>query len=369
VVTGIDLVEQMIRVAAGEKLAIRQQDVKLSGWAVESRISAEDPFRNFLPSTGRLVKYRPPEEGTHRGAPVRNDTGVYEGGEISIWYDPMIAKLVTSAPSREQAIDAQANALDQFAIEGIRHNIPFLAAVMQNERFRSGRLSTAFIGEEFPGGFRGREPAGKIAELMAAVAAAVDLVVGERKRKISGQPPSRPVRRDSRRVVKLGKGEHRLEILREDDAIRVRMFEESRETGAHVLRSTWRPGDLVWTGTLDDLPLAVQARPVLNGFDLAHRGVQAPAFVYTEREAAAARLMPGKAAADAGKKLRCPMPGLVVSIGVKEGQQVRAGETLAVVEAMKMENVLRAESDATVARVLAKPGDSLAVDAVILEFA
>jgi len=368
-VTGIDLVEQMILIAAGEKLAIRQQEVKLSGWAVESRIYAEDPFRNFLPSTGRLVKYRPPEEGTHRGATVRNDTGVYEGGEISIWYDPMIAKLVTSAPSREQAIDAQANALDRFAIEGIRHNIPFLAAVMQNERFRSGRLSTSFIAEEFPGGFRGREPAGKVAELMAAVAAAVDLVVGERKRKISGQLPSRAVRRDSRRVVKLGKGEHRLEIFREDDAISVRIFEESRETGAHVLRSGWKPGDPVWVGTLDDLPLAVQVRPALNGFDLAHRGVQARAFVYTEREAAAARLMPVKTAADAGKKLRCPMPGLVVSIGVKEGQQVRAGEALAVVEAMKMENVLRAESDATVARVLAKPGDSLAVDAVILEFA
>jgi propionyl-CoA carboxylase alpha chain len=234
---------------------------------------------------------------------------------------------------------------------------------------RSGKLSTAFIAEEFPDGFRGREPDGRISKLMAAVAAAVDLAVGERKRKISGQLPSRPVRRDSRRVVKLGKVEQRLEVAREDDAIRVRMFEESRETGAHVLRSTWKPGDLVWAGTVDDLPLAVQVRPVLNGFDLAHRGVQVRALVYTEREATAARLMPVKAAVDAGKKLRCPMPGLVVSIGVKEGQQVRAGETLAVVEAMKMENVLRAERDATVARVLAKPGDSLAVDAVILEFA
>ena len=368
-VTGIDLVEQMIRIAAGERLAIKQQDVKLSGWAVESRIYADDPFRSFLPSTGRLVRYRPPEEGTHRGATVRNDTGVYEGGEISIWYDPMIAKLVTAAPSREQAIDAQANALDQFAIDGIRHNIPFLAAVMQNERFRSGNLSTAFIAEEFPDGFRGREPEGRIGERMAAVVAAVDLVLGERRRKISGQLPSRPVRRDSRRVVKLGKVEHRLKVGREGDAIRVRMFEENRDTVAYVLRSTWKPGDLVWTGTVDDLPLAMQVRPVLNGFDVAHRGVQARAFVYTEREAAAARLMPIKTAADTGKKLRCPMPGLVVSIGVKEGQQVRAGETLAVVEAMKMENVLRAEQDATVSRVLAKPGDTLAVDAVILEFA
>ena len=369
-VTGIDLVEQMIRVAAGEPLAIKQQDVKLSGWAVESRIYAEDPFRGFLPSTGRLVRYRPPEEGSNCGATVRNDTGVYEGGEISIWYDPMIAKLVTSAASREQAIDAQANALDQFAIDGIRHNIPFLAAVMQNERFRSGKLSTAFIAEEFPDGFRGREPEGRIGELMAAVAAAADLVAGERKRGISGQLPSRPVRRDSRRVVKLGQTEQRLEVAREGDAIKVRMFEgESREKSSHFLRSAWKPGDLVWTGTVDEHPLAMQVRAILNGFDLAHRGVQVRAFVYTEREAAAARLMPVKVSADTGKKLRCPMPGLVVSIGVKAGQQVRAGETLAVVEAMKMENVLRAERDATVSRVLAKPGDSLAVDAVILEFA
>jgi propionyl-CoA carboxylase alpha chain len=369
-VTGTDLVEQMIRVAAGEPLAIKQQDVRLSGWAVESRIYAEDPFRGFLPSTGRLVRYRPPEEGTHRGATVRNDTGVYEGGEISIWYDPMIAKLVTSAASREQAIDAQANALDQFAIDGIRHNIPFLAAVMQNARFRAGKLSTAFIAEEFPDGFRSREPEGRIGELMAAVAAAVDLVAGERRRGISGQLPSRPVRRDSRRVVKLGQTEQRLEVAREGDAVKVRMFEgESREKSAQLLRSAWKPRDLVWKGTVDEHPVAVQVRPVLNGFDLAHRGIQARALVYTEREAAAARLMPVKVSADTGKKLRCPMPGLVVSIGVKEGQQVRAGETLAVVEAMKMENVLRAEQDATVSRVLAKPGDSLAVDAVILEFA
>src|SRR6266496_2837025 len=369
-VAGIDLVEQMIRVAAGERLSIQQVDVKLSGCAVESRIYAEDPFRGFLPSTGRLVKYRPPEEATDRGVTLRNDTGVYEGGEISIWYDPMIAKLVTLAPSREQAIEAQANALDAFALDGIRHNIPFLAAVMQTERFRSGKLSTAFIAEEFPDGFRGGEPDGRISELMAAVATAVDFSVGERKRKISGQLPSRPVRRDSRRVVKLGQSEHRLEVARKGDAIHVRMFEgESREKSAHLLRSAWKPGDLVWRGTLDDVPVAVQVRPAPNGFDLAHRGVQARALVYTEREATGARLMLVRTLADAGKKLRCPMPGLVVSIVVKEGQQVRAGETLAVVEAMKMENVLRAERDATVSRVIAKPGDSLAVDAVILEFA
>jgi propionyl-CoA carboxylase alpha chain len=282
----------------------------------------------------------------------------------------MIAKLVTSAPSRDEAIEAQANALDQFAVEGIRHNIPFLAAVMQSERFRSGKLSTAFIAEEFPNGFRARKPEGRRGELMAAVAAAADFIVGERRRKISGQLPSRPVRRDSRRVVKLGENEHRLEVAREGDTIKARIFEgESRESSAHVLRSAWKPGDLVWAGTIDEVPVAVQLRPVSNGFDLAHRGIQTRAFVYTEREAAAARLMPIKASADSGKKLRCPMPGLVVSIGVKEGQLVRAGETLAVVEAMKMENVLRAERDATVSRIVAKPGDTLPVDAVILEFA
>jgi propionyl-CoA carboxylase alpha chain len=281
----------------------------------------------------------------------------------------MIAKLVTAAATREQAIDAQAEALDQFAIEGIRHNIPFLAAVMQNARFRSGKLSTAFIPEEFPDGFRAREPEGRAAQLMAAVAAAIDLVSGERKRSISGQLPSRPVRRDLRRVVKLGSAEHRLEVSRGKDGIKVWPFERSRKAEPHILRAGWRPGDLVWTGTVDDVPVAVQVRPVLNGFDLAHRGFQARAYVYTEPEAAAARLMPVKALANAGKKLRCPMPGLVVSISVCEGQEVKAGEALAVVEAMKMENVLRAERDGVVKKIHVKRGDSLGVDAVILEFA
>jgi propionyl-CoA carboxylase alpha subunit len=369
-VTGIDLVEQMIRVAAGEPLAIKQADVALNGSAVESRIYAEDPYRNFLPSTGRLVKYRPPAEATASGITVRNDTGVYEGGEISIYYDPMIAKLVTHADTRAKAIAAQAQALDAFYIDGIRHNIPFLSALMQSPRWQEGRLSTGFIAEEFPDGFAPTAPSGALGRRIAAVAAAVDNVLGERKRRISGQMGGRAVVRDRRRSVWLGGEEIKLAVARESRGVGVRFINETgEETAPHLLISAWKPGEPVWHGTVDGEPVAVQVRPISNGFLLAHRGIETPAFVYTESESAAARLMPVKVAADTGKKLLCPMPGLVVSIAVAPGQEVKAGETLAVVEAMKMENVLRAERDGTVKAVFAKKGDSLAVDAVILEFA
>jgi propionyl-CoA carboxylase alpha chain len=366
-VTGIDLVEQMIRVAAGEKLALKQSDVKLNGWAVETRVYAEDPYRNFLPSTGRLTRYRPPAESRADGVTVRNDTGVYEGGEISLYYDPMIAKLVTHAPTRDVAVEAQADALDAFVIDGIRHNIPFLAALMAHPRWRSGKLSTAFIAEEFPEGFHAHMPAGESAVVLASVAAAVDHVLGERKRQISGQMNGRTVTRESRRAVWLGPDEHRLEVKRENGVIAVHMPEQS--AAAHRLHSAWAPGDSTWTGTIDGKPVTVQVRTIPNGFALSYRGVETKAYVYTEREAAYARLMPAKKVADTGKQVLCPMPGLVVSIAVKEGQEVKAGETVAVVEAMKMENVLRAEIDGTVKKINAKPGDSLAVDAVILEFA
>jgi propionyl-CoA carboxylase alpha chain len=369
-VTGIDLVEQMIRVAAGEKLALRQHDVKLEGWAIESRVYAEDPFRNFLPSTGRLVTYRPPAETSEGGVTVRNDTGVYEGGEISIWYDPLIAKLISHAPTRAAAIDAQGQALDAFAIDGIRHNIPFLAALMQHKRFRAGRLSTGFIAEEYPAGFSAHPAQGREAQTLAAVAAAVDHVIGERKRRISGQMMGRAVTRERRRAVWLDTDEHRLEVTRADDCFDVKFFDAGgRATGVLALQSSWTPGEPVWHGSVDGEAAAMQVRAVPNGFDLAYRGTRTLAFVYTEREAAAARLMPVKTASDSGKTLRCPMPGLVVSIAVAEGQEVKAGETLAVVEAMKMENVLRAERDGAVKKIHAKAGDSLAVDAVILEFA
>ncbi|MCW5691533.1 MAG: acetyl/propionyl/methylcrotonyl-CoA carboxylase subunit alpha [Pseudolabrys sp.] len=363
-ITGIDLVEQMIRVAAGEKLAISQADVKLKGWAVESRVYAEDPYRNFLPSTGRLTRYRPPAERVSDGITVRNDTGVYEGGEISLFYDPMIAKLVTHGPTRAEAIAAQGNALDAFVVDGIRHNIPFLSALMAHPRWKSGNLSTGFIAEEFPEGFHAQTPDGERAEVLAAVAAAIDHVYGERKRQISGQMNGRTVTRDSQRAVWLGDQEMRLEVKRENGTIGVKI-------GGKLLHleSDWKPGEPLWGGTIDSKPVAVQVRTIANGFALSYQGVETKAYVYTEREAGYARLMPVKQAADTGKLVLCPMPGLVVSIAVKEGQEVKAGETVAVVEAMKMENVLRAEIDGTVKKINAKPGDSLAVDAVILEFA
>ncbi|WP_234678863.1 acetyl-CoA carboxylase biotin carboxylase subunit [Bradyrhizobium monzae] len=369
-VTGVDLVEQMIRVAAGEKLALAQKDVALTGWAVESRLYAEDPFRNFLPSIGRLVKYRPPAEVSQDGITVRNDTGVQEGGEISIHYDPMIAKLVTHAPSRAAAIEAQATALDSFYVDGIRHNIPFLSALMHHPRWREGNLSTGFIAEEFPKGFAVRVPEGEVARRIAAVGAAIDHVLGERKRQISGQMGGRIVQRERRRAVWLDRQELLLEVAREGDAIAIRFVDAEGKAGnPHLLQSAWKPGDPVWQGTIDGHFIAVQARPIANGIRLAHQGVEVPVYVWTEAEAASAKLMPVTTASDTGKKLLCPMPGLIVSIAVTEGQEVKAGETLAVVEAMKMQNVLRAEQDGTVKKIHASVGATLAVDALILEFA
>jgi propionyl-CoA carboxylase alpha chain len=363
-VTGIDLVEQMIRVAAGEPLALKQSDIKLSGWAVESRIYAEDPYRNFTPSIGRLVRYRPPAEGERDGVTVRNDTGVFEGGEISIYYDPMIAKLVTHAKTREQAIDAQADALDAFTIEGIRHNIPFLAAIMQRPRWRSGKLSTGFIAEEFPRGFERTPPTGHVARTIAGVAAAIDHVLGERKRLISKQLNS-ALTRERRRAIWLGAEVLHADVEREGEAVAVRFDDGTR----NLLSSNWVPGIPVWAGSIDGAPIAVHVRMIPNGFELAYRGIEVKAFVYTEREARYARLMPAKTLSDSGKSVRCPMPGLVVSIAVTPGQEVKAGETLVVVEAMKMENILRAERDGSIKTIRVKPGDSVAVDAVIMEFA
>ncbi len=365
-VTGLDLVELMIRVAAGERLPITQADVKLDGWAVESRVYAEDPTRGFLPSTGRLVTYRPPAEGpAGDGATVRNDTGVGEGGEISIFYDPMIAKLVTHAPTRLAAIEAQAQALDAFAIEGIRHNVPFLSALMAHPRWRDGALSTGFIAEEFPDGFTERAPAGEAALVLAAVAAAIDHMGNERKRGISGQRRPASVRFERDRVVLLGSERHDIRIEDGETGVAIAFADGPRLP----VSSGWRPGNPVWTGTVGAAVVSVQVRAVLNGVRLSHAGTAADARVYTRREAELAALMPAKVAGGSGKQLLCPMPGLVKTISVRPGQEVKAGEPLAVVEAMKMENVLRAERDGTVATVLAKEGESLAVDAVILEFA
>jgi len=371
-VTGIDLVEQMIRVAAGEKLAFAQKDIKLTGWAVESRIYAEDPYRNFLPSIGRLVKYRPPAEDQIAGRTTRNDTGVTEGSEISMYYDPMIAKLVTHAPTREAAIDAQAEALDAFYIDGISHNIPFLASLMQHPRWRSGAISTGFIKEEFPDGFSPRQPAGVELKVLAAVAAAIDHKSNQRRRAISDQMAGKSVQFAARRIVMIGGVTQRAEVAGavEGGPVYVTLFDEGGARGETLeIVSPWAPGGPVWSGTVGGATAAVQVRPLLNGFNLAYRGVQAPAYVYTEREAELVALMPVKVPADMSKFLLCPMPGLVKAVHVSEGQDVKAGDNLAIVEAMKMENILKAERDGVVKKVNAKAGDSLAVDAVILEFA
>ena len=367
-ITGIDLVEQMIRVAAGEKLSIKQADVKLNGWAVESRIYAEDPTRNFLPSTGRLVAYSPPAEGVEDGITTRNDTGVFEGGEISIYYDPMIAKLVTHANDRLSAIEAQGRALDEFYIDGIRHNIPFLSSLMQHPRWKSGQLSTGFIAEEYLEGFSPLKAEGEVAHVLVAVAAHVDHVMNERKRAISGQlQTQRGVTFERSRSVMLGKERFDIEIEAGDEALLVRFADAAGH--AHHLESDWAPGTSVWRGLVDDDLTAVQVRPILNGFLLSHQGVSIEARVFTRREAELFALMPEKKAADTSKVLLCPMPGLVKQLLVVEGQEVKAGEALCMVEAMKMENVLRAEKDVTVKKINAKEGDSLAVDAVIMEFA
>ena len=348
-ITGIDLVEQMIRIAAGERLALAQGDIKLNGWAVESRLYAEDPYRNFLPSIGRLTRYRPPEEGKNGAAVLRNDTGVYEGAEISMYYDPMVAKLCTWAPTRLQAIDAMSDALDGFVVDGIEHNVPFLAALMRHPRWREGRLSTGFIAEEYPEGFAPMAPTEDEAGILARVALSAHLVDVERRANHLDRLRPTHVSR-THWTVKIG--DHYLALAAGD-----------------AVTSDWRPGEAVWRGMIDGRHVTAQLRPFPNGMRIDWQGLSVRARVLTPRHAELDALMPVKLPPDTSKMLLCPMPGLVVSIAVREGQEVKTGETLAVVEAMKMENVLRAERDLTVGVIRAKPGESLAVDAVIMEFA
>ncbi|WPZ13347.1 acetyl/propionyl/methylcrotonyl-CoA carboxylase subunit alpha [Nitratireductor rhodophyticola] len=367
-VTGIDLVEQMLRVAAGEALSFGQEDIKLNGWAVESRIYAEDPVRNFLPSIGRLTRYRPPEEGRFGDAVLRNDTGVTEGSEISMFYDPMIAKLCTWAPERLDAINAMSEALDRFVIDGIEHNIPFLAALMSHPRWREGRLSTGFIAEEFPDGFAPPLPMAAERTVLAAVALAVELLRRDRLDRLTGRlaPHSGELKRNW--VVRLDDDYLSVSLVEGMISIPLEMDIRIGDADPVTVRSSWRPGEPVWEGDVNGRTVAVQVRHILNGVRLAWQGVSADARVMLPRIAELDRLMPVREAPDTSKMLLCPMPGLVVSVAVAEGQEVKAGETLAVVEAMKMENVLRAERDGMVAKINAAPGDSLAVDAVIMEF-
>ncbi len=360
-ITGIDLVEQMIRVAAGEKLELKQEDVKLDGWAIENRVYAEDPYRGFLPSTGRLVRYRTPVpawEGDERGDDgVRVDAGVEEGGEVSIFYDPMIAKLITWGATRDEAADLQVAALDRFELEGLGHNIDFLSAIMQHPRFRSGELTTGFIAEEYPEGFHGAETDADVMRALAAIAGFMASAEADRARRTDGQlgdrldPPAKwQVTIDgTAHKVKVG-GKH---IRVEGDKVDIAL--------------EYTPGDRLVVAEIDDSELAVKVAKTRTGWRMTTRGRIHDVRVLPWHVAPLASHMIEKIPPDLSKYLICPMPGLLVALHVGEGDKVEAGQPLATVEAMKMENILRAEKAGVVKTVNAAQGDSLAVDAVILE--
>ena len=365
-ITGIDLVEQMIRVAAGEKLAMTQEDIKIDGWAIENRVYAEDPYRGFLPSTGRLTRYRPPvegwtDDGTENGRRgvdgIRVDDGVYDGGEVSMFYDPMIAKLITWGQTRDEAADLQIAALDRFEIEGLGHNIDFVSAIMQHPRFRSGELTTGFISEEYPDGFQGAASSPELVKSLAAIAGFVATAEADRARHVDGQlgdtlPPP------SRWQVKIADAVHDIEMMDGEMHVDAALFELSME---------YDPGDRIIEAEVDGDELAVKITKTRNGFNLSTRGAKHIARVLPGHIAHLAAHMIEKIPPDLSKFLICPMPGLLTTLHVGEGDIVEAGQPLAVVEAMKMENILRAEKTGTVKLVNAKAGDSLAVDAVILE--
>ncbi|QND20133.1 acetyl/propionyl/methylcrotonyl-CoA carboxylase subunit alpha [Rhizobium leguminosarum bv. viciae] len=367
-ITGIDLVEQMIRVAAGEPLPFAQEDIRLDGWAIESRLYAEDPYRNFLPSIGRLTRYRPPAEGRTGNVVVRNDTGVFEGAEISMYYDPMIAKLCTWAPTRLEAIDAMGRALDGFVVDGIEHNVPFLSALMKHPRWREGRLSTGFIAEEYPDGFAPMKPEQSEDAVLAAIALSASLIEANRRERFADRLRAASGALREHWVIKIGDKYVAARLL--DGLVTIPFDMDIAIEGENKSVVTdWRPGDPVWSGKVGGLDITAQLRPVLNGLRIDWQGLSVLAKVFSPRHAELDRLMPVKLPPDTSKLLLCPMPGLVVAIAVAEGQEVKAGETLAIVEAMKMENVLRADRDLVVSKINAAAGESPAVDAVIMEFA
>ncbi|QDC08998.1 acetyl/propionyl/methylcrotonyl-CoA carboxylase subunit alpha [Oceanicola sp. D3] len=363
-ITGVDLVEQMIRVANGEPLSLTQDEVKLNGWAMESRLYAEDPYRNFLPSIGRLVAYRPPEEVTEETRAVRNDTGVYEGGEISMYYDPMIAKLCTWAPTREEAIEEMRVALDSFELEGIGHNLPFLAAVMDHPKFVSGNITTAFIEEEYPDGFQGVELSDVDKRRVAAAAAAMYRLAEIRRSRVSGRMDNHERHVGSEWVVSVA-GETLVTEIAADKAGATVAFSDGT---VHRVASDWTPGDSLARVKIDGALMVLKVGKLTSGFRIRFRGADVPVKVWTPRQAELAALMPERLPPDTSKMLLCPMPGLIVKVDVAKGDEVQEGQALCTVEAMKMENILRAEKTAKVAKINAGPGDSLAVDDVIMEF-
>ncbi|HVH74065.1 MAG TPA: acetyl/propionyl/methylcrotonyl-CoA carboxylase subunit alpha [Stellaceae bacterium] len=359
--TGLDLVELQIRIAAGEKLPFAQKDVRLSGWAIEARIYAEDPARNFLPSVGRLTRFAPPE-----GEGVRLDTGVAEGVEIGLNYDPMIAKLIASGRDRTQALDRLGEALDGFQIAGLDNNLAFLARVVASERFREGALSTNFIAEEFPRGFAPPEGFVEADRAILAAAALAQRISAERDRTIEGRLAA-AAGAEERQIVLLDGRPHGIVLHDEPDGRHPQRLEIGGKT--HSAATDWRPGERLFRLSLDGRPLNLQIERLPGAiFRIMHRGVIRRAQVLSPRAAELSALMPKKKAADTSRLLLSPMPGLLSAIVVSPGQEVKAGEPLAIVEAMKMENVLAAERDGRIAKIRAKPGDSLSVDQVILEF-
>ena len=363
-ITGVDLVEQMISIAAGKPLSISQKDIKLSGWAIESRLYAEDPYRNFLPSIGRLTRYRPPTEVKEKAVIVRNDTGVFEGGEISMYYDPMIAKLCTWAPNRAKAIEQMRTALDRFELEGIGHNLPFLSAVMDHERFVSGNITTAFIAEEYPDGFNGVDLSDdKIIDL-AACAAAMNRVAEIRRTKISGRMDNHERRVGDDWVVQISGKVFSVNVSADTNGANV-IFED--KTSIRIT-GDWFPGKKLANMNANDNKLVIKMSKLTGGFRMRTRGADLKVLVRSPRQAELSEYMQEKLPPDTSKMLLCPMPGLIVKIDVEAGQEVQEGQPLCTVEAMKMENILRAERTGTIAKINSNVGDSLAVDDVILEF-
>ncbi|PQZ84717.1 MULTISPECIES: acetyl/propionyl/methylcrotonyl-CoA carboxylase subunit alpha [unclassified Brevundimonas] len=356
-ITGVDLVEQMIRSAAGETMGFKQEDLSINGWAIESRIYAEDPYRGFLPSIGRLVRYEQPEEGDQGDYTVRNDSGVREGDEISMFYDPMIAKLCAWGETRDAAVEGMARALEDTHLSGLGHNVPFLSAVMDQDRFKSGELSTSYIKDEFPDGFRGLEPSEAQKDIFITVAAAMNEVLAEQ----AGDPSER-----TDWTVLIGREGHAVSLSYDEAEDLVISLDERDLTLSEI---DWRPGMAQFRAVLDDEPFTAEVKRAPDGFDIRHRAARARVRVLTPRAAEMYQRLPEKIAADTSKLVLSPMPGLVVDIPVSVGQEVKSGETVAIIEAMKMQNILKAERDGVVKAVGAKAGDPVAADDVLVEFA
>ena len=356
-VTGIDLVEQMIHVAAGGSLQITQADVKLEGWAMETRVYAEDPFRNFLPSTGRLVRYHEPEQSET----VRVDTGVGEGGEISMFYDPMIAKLITTGTTRDDAIREMRSALDAYYIRGVSHNIPFLAAVLAHPRFKSGNISTAFLDEEYADGFNVEHLTHDNPRSIVAVAAVLDVRQRLRSVRVNSQVMALQERRA---IVGTRETTEYTLVLREAD----HGFKVDVNGATVSVTGDWRPGEPLFRGRVDGAAICIQVEKAGSRYRLSNAGGQMDIMVVSPRIAALNQLMPIKEPPDLSRFLLSPMPGLLIRLAVQVGDVVKAGEELAIVEAMKMENVLRAAQDGSIKELLSEEGDSLTVDQPILEF-